>query len=50
MSRKVADLVVVRGDIAEAGNLHGTRYVFRHGIGWDTAALYASVRGIVGVY
>jgi enamidase len=47
---KVADLVVVRGDIAEAGNLHGTRYVFRHGIGWDTAALYASVRGIVGVY
>jgi imidazolonepropionase-like amidohydrolase len=47
---KVADLVVIRGDIAESGNLHGTRYVVRHGIGWDTAALYDSVRGIVGVY
>ncbi len=46
---KIADLVVVRGDVARDGHLRNTRYVFRHGIGWDSAALFESVRGIVGI-
>jgi len=46
---KVADLVVIEGDIEQSGDLHGTRIVFKHGTGWDTAALMESVRGIVGI-
>jgi hypothetical protein len=46
---KVADLVVVNADIERVGNLHATRYVFRHGVGWDSAKLVDSVRGIVGI-
>ncbi|MDX1493113.1 MAG: amidohydrolase family protein [Longimicrobiales bacterium] len=46
---KVADLVVIDADLAEAGDLHDTSIVFRHGIGWDSVKLIDSVRGIVGV-
>ncbi len=46
---KVADLVVIEGDLEAAGNLHGTKIVFRHGIGWDSSKLIDSIRGIVGI-
>ena len=46
---KVADLVVIEGDLEAAGDLHGTKTVFRHGTGWDSAKLIDSVRGIVGI-
>lgn len=46
---KVADLVVIGTDLERAGNLHQTRIVFRHGIGWDSPKLIESIRGIVGV-
>lgn len=46
---KVADLVVIRGDVEEKGHIRDARYVFRHGVGWDSAALFDSVRGIVGI-
>ena len=46
---KVADLVVIEGDLEAAGNLHGTKIVFRHGVGWDSGKLIDSVRGIVGI-
>ena len=36
---KVADLVVIEGDLEAVGNLHGTKIVFRHGTGWDSAKL-----------
>ena len=45
----IADLVVVDADLERAGNLHATSIVFRHGVGWDSAKLMDSVRGIVGV-
>jgi len=46
---KLADLVVIEGDLEELGNLHSTKIVFRHGIGWDSSKLIDSVRGIVGI-
>ena len=46
---KIADLVVIGTDLEAAGNLHETRIVFRHGIGWDSPKLIESIRGIVGV-
>ena len=46
---KVADLVVIEGDIEEMGHIRDTRLVFRHGIGWDAVKLYESVKGLVGV-
>ena len=46
---KIADLVVIDADLAEAGNLHDTSIVFRHGVGWDSAKLIDSVRGVVGI-
>ncbi len=46
---KVADLVVIEGDLEAVGNLHGTKIVFRHGTGWDSAKLIDSIRGIVGI-
>lgn len=46
---KVADLVVIGTDLEAAGNLHETRIVFRHGVGWDAKALYESIVGIVGI-
>ena len=46
---KMADLVVIEGDLEAVGNLHGTQIVFRHGTGWDSARLIDSIRGIVGI-
>lgn len=46
---KVADLVVIDSDLEAAGNLHATEIVFRQGVGWDSAKLVESIRGIVGV-
>lgn len=46
---KLADLVVIEGDLEESGNLHNTKIVFRHGLGWDSSKLIESVRGIVGI-
>jgi enamidase len=46
---KVADLVVIDADLEQVGNLHDTRIVFRHGVGWDAEKLIATVRGLVGV-
>jgi enamidase len=46
---KDADLVVIEGDLEVDRNLHGTKIVFRHGIGWDSAKLIDSIRGIVGI-
>jgi len=46
---KVADLVVIEGDIEALGHVRNTRIVFRHGIGWDAPKLIESVRGIVGI-
>ncbi len=46
---KVADLVVIEGDVEQAGHIRDTRIVFRHGVGWDSRALYESVKGIVGI-
>jgi len=46
---KVADLVVIDADLERAGNLHATKIVFRHGVGWDTEKLIDSIRGLVGV-
>lgn len=46
---KVADLVVLEGDLEQLGHLRTTKIVFRNGVGWDSAKLYDSVRGIVGI-
>ncbi|HSR40876.1 MAG TPA: amidohydrolase family protein [Longimicrobiales bacterium] len=46
---KVADLVVVEGDVEERGHIRDTRIVFKDGRGWDAPALIESVRGIVGI-
>ncbi len=46
---KRADLVVVEGDAEADGHIRNTRIVFRHGTGWNSAALMESVRGLVGI-
>jgi imidazolonepropionase-like amidohydrolase len=46
---KLADLVVIEGDIEASGHIRDTRIVFRHGIGWDSPRLIESVRGLVGI-
>ncbi len=46
---KRADLVVVEGDVEADRHIRNTRIVFRHGVGWDSAALTESVRGLVGI-
>jgi enamidase len=46
---KFADLVVIQGDLLAAGSLHGTKIVFRRGVGWDSGKLIDSIRGIVGI-
>ena len=47
---KIADLVVIRGDVEADGHIRNTYIVFRHGVGWDAAKLIESVKGIVGIY
>jgi len=47
---KVADLVLLRGDLAqEAGAIRQVVTVFKDGVGYDSAKLIASVKGLVGV-
>jgi imidazolonepropionase-like amidohydrolase len=48
---KVADLVVVEGDpSAQIGDVEKVKYVFKNGVGYDSAKLIESVRGLVGVH
>lgn len=47
---KLADLVVLRGDLlADPSVIEQPHYVFKDGVGYDTAPLIASVRGRVGI-
>ena len=47
---KQADLVVLRGDPTRtAGDIRNVETVFRQGIGYDSAKLVASVKGMVGI-
>jgi imidazolonepropionase-like amidohydrolase len=47
---KLADLVVLQGDLAaRAPVIRETRYVFKDGVGYDPALLFASVKGRVGI-
>lgn len=47
---KVADLVVVRGDpSSKIPDIENVEIVFKDGIGYDSAKLIQSVRGLVGL-
>jgi imidazolonepropionase-like amidohydrolase len=47
---KVADLIVVRGDPSSTiGDIENVEIVFKDGIGYDSAKLFASVKGTVGL-
>ena len=47
---KVADLVVIRGNPATtAGDIKNVTTVFKDGVGYDSAKLIQSVRGLVGI-
>jgi imidazolonepropionase-like amidohydrolase len=47
---KVADLVLLAGDpTSDVAAFRNTRLVFKDGVGYDSAKLFASVRGWVGV-
>lgn len=47
---KTADLVVIRGDpAARAADIRQVVTVFRDGIGYDSAKLFASAKGLVGI-
>ena len=47
---KLADLVVIRGDpVTDAASIRQVRYVFKDGIGYDSAKLIEAVRGQVGI-
>ena len=47
---KIADLVVIRGDpIANPAEIRNVVTVFRDGVGYDSARLIDSVRGVVGI-
>jgi imidazolonepropionase-like amidohydrolase len=47
---KAADLVVIQGDpTARPAEIRNVRTVFRDGIGYDSAKLFASVKGLVGL-
>jgi imidazolonepropionase-like amidohydrolase len=47
---KRADLVLLRGDpAADIGAFRNTTLVFKDGVGYDSAKLFDSVRGWVGV-
>ncbi len=46
---KIADLLVIQGDPEREGNIRNVRIVFRRGVGWDSAKLIESVKGIVGI-
>jgi len=47
---KLADLVVIRGDpVSRPAEIRNVTLVFREGIGYDSAKLIASVKGMVGL-
>ncbi len=46
---KAADLVVIEGDPERDGHIRNVRIVFKNGVGWDSAKLIDSVRGVVGI-
>ena len=47
---KQADLVVVRGDpSSRISDIEGVEIVFKDGVGYDSAKLIDSVRGLVGL-
>ena len=47
---KLADLVVIKGNpIATPAEIRQTTIVFKDGVGYDSAALIAAVRGLVGI-
>lgn len=47
---KAADLIVVAGDPAqEISELRKTETVFKDGVGYDSAKLFAAVKGLVGI-
>jgi imidazolonepropionase-like amidohydrolase len=48
---KTADLVVVEGDPStQIADVEKVKYVFKDGVGYDSAKLIDSVRGLVGVH
>jgi imidazolonepropionase-like amidohydrolase len=46
---KIADLVVIEGDVEALGHIRDTRIVFKDGVGWDSVKLIESVKGLVGI-
>jgi imidazolonepropionase-like amidohydrolase len=47
---KLADLVVIRGNpVANPADIRNVTTVFKDGVGYDSAKLIASVRGLVGI-
>ena len=47
---RLADLVVIRGDpIAQPAEIRQITIVFKDGVGYDSAKLIASVKGLVGI-
>jgi imidazolonepropionase-like amidohydrolase len=47
---KIADLVVIRGNpIATPADIRNVTTVFKDGVGYDSAKLLASVKGVVGI-
>jgi imidazolonepropionase-like amidohydrolase len=47
---KLADLVVIRGNpIAQPADIRQVTIVFKDGVGYDSAKLLASVKGLVGI-
>ncbi len=46
---KQADLVVIEGDVVSHPSIRNVTTVFRRGVGYDVAALTASIRGMVGL-
>jgi len=47
---KQADLVVIRGDpVAKPAEIRQVTLVFREGLGYDSAKLFADAKGLVGL-
>ena len=47
---KLADLVVIRGNpVTNHGDIRNVTIVFKNGVGWDSAKLIESVKGVVGI-
>ncbi len=48
---KAADLILMDGDlVSDPGSIRNIRYVFKDGIGYDSKAIFESVKGKVGLY